>query len=411
MAHSPISTRATPVADVALPGLLLPGALLVALLINAAYAYRNIISKSDYVYGDWVINYAAGFIRRGLSGEAALLIRDTTGLALPPIVLLFVSLLLLASFAGLYAVVRGRLSAVDLAILLSPAGLLFNVIELGNAGRKDIIVLFLTVCVGCYLTCGPLTRRRLEWGSIALGLMIALSAFTHELTVFFVAALVALVFFGFVSLGLAARGLAVSAALLVLAAVCLILVTQSHQLGPAGIAAICERLGAGASANCGSGDDSIGWLQRATSYGTGTVLDRLDKGIYPWLYLVPFVLSFGYIASFARQFDFSEEARRRLPFLGWHPAVHVLILLLVTLPLYAVAIDWGRWLSIWFVQSVLYIVICERMGIMTRKPDRSPVWRSKYVALAIAVISCFWSVPICCNSVPTLAQRIGVLLF
>ena len=43
--------------------------LLICFIYNAVQIYQFTVDKYAYQYGDWLINYSNGFVRRGLGGE------------------------------------------------------------------------------------------------------------------------------------------------------------------------------------------------------------------------------------------------------------------------------------------------------------------------------------------------------
>ena len=99
----------------------------------------NVHQHSDWAVGDWLINYAGGFVRRGLTGSLALL---AAPLHIPPPV--FILCLQLCLYVVILTVVWRLLRQVQwtvplLALVFSPATLQFPLMDPNFAFRKEIL--------------------------------------------------------------------------------------------------------------------------------------------------------------------------------------------------------------------------------------------------------------------------------
>ena len=56
--------------------------LLFVATVSTAYGFLNARRGSGWAIGEWLTNYSAGFIRRGLVGEVVLLLGQATGIKL-----------------------------------------------------------------------------------------------------------------------------------------------------------------------------------------------------------------------------------------------------------------------------------------------------------------------------------------
>lgn len=114
------------------------------LLILAAWlvvlGLFNLRHPSDWAMGDWLINYTGGFVRRGLLGEMALLLRNTLHLPLLWSVLLLQWALYAVILLGTWRLVRKlRWNWWTAAIVFSPATLAFVLQDPAFAFRKEIL--------------------------------------------------------------------------------------------------------------------------------------------------------------------------------------------------------------------------------------------------------------------------------
>lgn len=93
----------------------------------------------SYLDGDWLINYQGGFIRRGLFGEIIYSIANDGKSALT-LVLSFQTLMYLILMAAIFHIASiSHSKSFNYLILLNPAGFLFAFIDWGGGFRKEII--------------------------------------------------------------------------------------------------------------------------------------------------------------------------------------------------------------------------------------------------------------------------------
>jgi hypothetical protein len=122
--------------------------LTIALFITVTYSYitRSIFNADWHAWavGDWLINYAAGFVRRGLLGELILRLSDATNFK-PNILVILTQVSLWIAFVFLFFIrLRNKqISFYFLLIIFSPAFILFYGFDGAAVGRKEIILMVL----------------------------------------------------------------------------------------------------------------------------------------------------------------------------------------------------------------------------------------------------------------------------
>jgi hypothetical protein len=98
---------------------------------------------SDYGWrsGDWLINYSQGFIRRGLFGELSLKIYENLGIE-PLLSIYFFKIFCYVVFCSLilFLCLKRKLGVFELVLIASPWALLFELYEPGGSGRKEILL-------------------------------------------------------------------------------------------------------------------------------------------------------------------------------------------------------------------------------------------------------------------------------
>jgi hypothetical protein len=375
-------------------------------ICHVALIYKNVILTKDiYTYGDWLISYAGGFVRRGLGGEILIFISNLFGDHLGATTFVLLSALSVATLAGLYQLLRDRLTWIDMALLISPAGLLFPVLAPGNAGKKDTIVLSLMVLGGVLLSAATRMRRPSELSLGLFAMLLATTAFIHESVIFYAPALVSLFFLEFAGKGHPRRGLLLCGGILLGLAAILVIISGSTKLKPEVVSAICDRVNGAAPVNCRE-DGAIWWLQNDTAYFITQGREMWASGVYPGIYLVGWTMGLAYLYFFSSAFQLSATVRAHLP-PAMHPVqLHIAAFGLATIPLYVVAIDWGRWFSLWYTLAMLYCLIGEALGVVSRRAERATVRASWTFALAVASLSFLWALPLCCHTIPSLAEKL-----
>jgi len=146
--------------------------------------YRFVYVWHDgWLLADWLINYQdGGFKRRGLSGSLFFFLQDCTGIALPVLVMSFQLMLSLLLFYWFIRHVNDKPK--NLLILLfglSPLAFGFYLYQTNAIGRKDILILLFFLLLLQYVR-----KNRSIWLEIFFVLAAVFIMLMHELFVFYV---------------------------------------------------------------------------------------------------------------------------------------------------------------------------------------------------------------------------------
>jgi hypothetical protein len=312
---------------------------------------------SGWSDSEWMIGYAAGFLRRGLGGSVLAALIHATGLG-------FFSLrmaLTTASYLGLCAwfLLRSwRLGGPPLwrfALLFNPL-LLLSFCDYGTVGRKDTLFLWGTLInvLICERALLPRRPAREEGRRIAVVLTAALLSLTlallHE----------GLFLFMWLPLNLALTGWTLAQLRLRRRAVALLLLLT---FGPALLAtlacvrwhgniaaaqALCRSWQFAIPASCKAGPlfppalDALSWsLRRGMS---------LSLASAPWfpVYPVLFAIAGAIGIVTVRALVSTARVEHLLPL--------VCVPFLLSLPLFVLGIDWGRWMSLLLISSMIVML-------------------------------------------------------
>lgn len=153
-------------------------------LFAIVFTYLHNAKSDGYILGDWLINYQdGGFKRRGLSGSFFFLLQDISGIKLNLLVYFFQIMIISGFFYFYFKLIQYKEATfLYLSLLLSSIGFigLFNCVD--YVGKKEFIVFFLFAFFVYHLNKNSLSKSK-EY-LICFGLVIAM--FFHEITLFFI---------------------------------------------------------------------------------------------------------------------------------------------------------------------------------------------------------------------------------
>lgn len=281
-------------------------------------------NSDGYILGDWLINYQdGGFKRRGLSGSFFFLIQDLTGLKLNFVVFFFQIIIICGFFYTYFIMIqRKQPDLLYLSLLLSSIGFvgIFNCVD--YVGKKEFIIFFI-FAVFIHL----LDQKRLSLSKeylICVGLIVAM--FFHEITVFFMP---------YFLIGLylkngnfePKRYIKYVLATLVPAGLIFFLgkeINEGHSIEILKDRGVILTKGI------------FFWNVDERKY----ILDHCDE--YRW-YFLSFLISLTHIGFYLKY-------QKRQKFLS----ILLVLAFLFSLPLFYLAIDWGRWM---YIHMIFLIVL------------------------------------------------------
>jgi hypothetical protein len=375
----------------------LPLSLGLLFLASIAIGWFDLIYQPSYAIGDWLINYSQGFIRRGLPGEAFLLLAHLFHLPVPWVALVIPALLYAALLYGVYRLANPlRRNLLWFALIFSPSTLpfiLLNRVEVGY--RKETLILASLVMV-------ILLLQRLISGvaaSVMLSAVFAVLILSHE------ASVTSFPFF-FAAVAIQRRDLKRAITICVvpffLAAALLVVVNRHH--GDVTMAeGICSSIGGqwvdpkpdeafpGMTAQYSLCSGSIAWLGVPIGVYHRQAMERNRKGFFLVLVALadlPFCLAL-----------FVLYRRDKLPYEALVILAAGLVGFVGMLALFYETLDWGRWL---YTQNTCLLLVILMAAQRARSFDASQArstdshwdWK-KGLAVALAAAYCVcWAVPV-----------------
>jgi hypothetical protein len=347
------------------------------LIVVSAYLYmvvglQRMAAASPWITGDWLINYADGFMRRGLVGEICRQLYLRAGIDPISSLLVFKTFLYATLCLSLLVLASKRtIGVIEIAILLSPAALPFELYDPLGSGRKEIALLAVFavyVVVHQLITTsdGPLQRQWQFWY-----LLVALPALTlvHEGLFFFLPFFLA---YGWMTRNSIGYRSTLVFGIPYLVATATLLLSWAFRGGAGTSAAMCSSLKAMSldPELCGG---AVAALDRYDVY-----IGAADVARYLGVAVATFVPLFWYATQVL---DRSRHGRF---------AATTAMAFAATVPLYALSEDWGRWMHISAVLLFVTVLACKDISI--RFPSRQPALAVACIAVTCVYVSS-WQMP------------------
>ena len=362
---------------------------MVALTVAAIfYAVYDLCFAPAYPIADWLINYSAGFVRRGLPGEFILLAARATHIP-PPWMAAVVQLSIYVAFlCGVYRLAAPlRRDVLWYCMMFSPAALAFMILAPMNGNRKELLLY-------AALT-GTIFLLRLDLSAISLSVcvatLLAILVLSHDALVccfpFFFAAIA-------IQTGNLKYASKVIAAPFLLAAFLANLVRQ-HPGDQTTAIAVCKSVGGRWIADDGTRDLCAGAIRHLSWTIAKSRQEELQNLSYWPLYALLGLLSFApYVVALVVLYR-RDHLRFEVKVIASIAALCVL----TTMPLFYLTIDWGRWIQMQIICLLLVILQAAQRAPGFQKTSSAPAfgvgksWRPALLVAAFLYCTC-WTLPV-----------------
>lgn len=304
--------------------------------------YQQSFAFHPWIAGDWLINYSNGFIRRGLLGAVIDKYGDVFNRPLLSLVLeikLFFYLLWIGAFY--FLAVKKSIGLIEFILILAPWAFLFDLHDPQGSGRKELVLLCIFSVYMYFIVIYPPFKKHLFHNWTFYFLILALPTLTiiHEGLLFYLQFfLLPLIFNKKSSSNL--LGFFIPYSVAICAAVLMYLFFKGDISYSSSICASLLKKGFQESI-CNGAVDAIN--------PKGVYFDSL----YYQIYIPIFVLTLAPLGLyFFKTSSLSVSEKFYLLLIGFIP----------TIPLYLISFDWGRWIHIYGLLSLILF-----MGIKTHK--------------------------------------------
>ncbi len=291
--------------------------------------FINIKYDNGFTFGDWIINYHdGGFKRRGVFGSSAILFYDYLNIPIKYYVYFIQVFFYLATTYTLYKNVKYN-PALWL-IFFNPLSFAMYFDDLGVIGRKEIITIFLFSILGFYKNFNSLKFY-------LFCVVLNISILIHELQFFYLS-----IFALFILVSKNENK--IKHCVILVATSCLtiaLLFFFGHAINEGHTFTILEQRGISKE------------LRGLGQMGILTWNDNFDKlalfkSLNYYLYFFSYIFSTLYFYLFLHKAYSKESAKVYL--------ITNVVTLICSIPIYYLAIDWGRWLHIQTVLLLLFML-------------------------------------------------------
>ena len=330
---------------------------LAAVTVYVSLRYAVLYPDGGHVWatGDWLIHYGAGFVRRGLTGWITFQLSDWTGVNIT-LVAMTTQTIIYVIMMGLVIYLLSRLTMTGPVMMLavSPVVLLMPFYNLKLAMCKEMIgYLGLALIAAMAFT----ERRWMLWAGIVV---LGISGFAQEINAFLApSALVFVLIYRFTGL-IGKRTAILAAALTVVPAAASVLVAMAFP-GYGLSDEVCRQLLARGAAEMFCIDLApVWWLDRSIADGMAfTWKVNVATGVWPW-FILGFVLSMVPFCFFRVVGDRTGRATALV-------LAAAGLGLVIFAPLFVVASDWGRWISMHVFALAMLTFAALRLGLIEER--------------------------------------------
>ena len=370
---------------------------LIIIINNFSRFFRN---NNAYEFDPWFSNYQGGFVRRGLPGEFFFQIHEIFNIHPGWMIFIFVCILYFSFYLTFFHLVKKiKLDRFFIFAIFSPIAFYFPVLNSKATGHKEIIFLCF-FSIFCFFL-PKIKKLHANYLMILITLFVGLS---HEGLIFYSTYLIIpfLLIFNFKNFKEILFNLIplLSVVLMLLFLIYYFQGTDQH------VTDICDSVKNYVHSECKNvGQISLLASNLDTGLGFANWSGRYEGTyglpLFPKYYII---YGIGFVFGFlplAILYGRSKLIKSPMNLLKIHPLVILFFPLLITAPVYYMAVDWGRYLYISYMGSLIIIIFCLRNNIFYIRQKDSIIKDNMFVKflfiISIIIYGFGWTVPICCE--------------
>ncbi len=344
-------------------------------------SYIFFFKHDPWAYGDWLINYQNGFVRRGLVGEVIYQISSHLPVNIGVIVFLLHALLYGVMFYFSYRLLKLQEKLLPYVFLIfSPFIFNFQVFDPGGGFRKEIIYLAILTLVVYWAKTEKKFSKKFNRKFFIILSIYPLAIFSHEMLFFFMPYLYVAYFYVNDVEKKNIRKLILFTMPSILAFLIVLIFGKANAKDVYNIYLSLGKVGYSISGG------AIGWLDKDVIYSLNRVYVVSFLNHY-YIYFVIVLLSFVAFIPIRNKIVFLLKNKLNVFF--------IMISLGMSLSLFLVGTDWGRWIYI-HLFSIFLITLLIKNPYVDRKKN-IPLYaifnNKKILILFVLLYSLFWRLP------------------
>lgn len=329
---------------------------------NSIQIYQYVSDKYSYQYEDWLINYSNGFVRRGIIGEFLIQFSEFSGVNLQ--ILVFILLILLLFFLYYYSFKlfsKIRINLIYLFLIFSPYFFIFYLAN-HNAGiRKEFFLFIFFGLIASIINLQNL-KKKLWVFSVFFPFLI----FIHE-AIFFYLPIYIMVLLALISNknhDLILKQIFIT----VLFSIIIFYLSFIFKGSEGHVKIICESLKTHVKETCFFGG-AINHLKDKLAPSVKLVMYEHNlKSLAQWTLIS--LYSFAPILYLLKKIKFQKnnliEKYSKIETKKFF-LIGIILSFVGILPLFVVAFDWGRWLSMYYHTLAFFIIFLHKNKIIFLK--------------------------------------------
>jgi len=342
-------------------------------------------------YADWLINYQGGFVRRGLIGEIFFQIHSLLDIRLDVIVFIFVSLLYVFFYKNLLQLIKNlKLNFLNLLVIFSPLSFLYPVMEEKASGRKDILYLFLLSIIAVNLK-----KINFNYQKYVIILFSAITIFSHTGFLFLLPAFLIIFFIcnSKKSLKIIIREISIIILSLLLF---VIVIYNNSAIYPESIKLICNSISDFVRKDCAT-EGYISTLSWSLQYNLHLKESLWMTKNYNLFYFFAFLISFFPLFFLFYNSKFLNFSKINCLYL-------FILYLFSTLPLYYLGVDYGRYLHLTYLSSLIIYIVSLKNKLLVLSISKKIFFKNKFrfkpliLFTVIFLYGFTYTIPHCCNN-------------
>ena len=318
--------------------------------------YSFYVEYSEWQYSDWLINYQAGFVRRGFIGEILFQIYSNLNIRLDILVLIFVFILIIFfTFLLFKSIENVYENHLNILIFLSPGFFLYPLMNSEIVGRKDILMISV---VGFFCFFG--NRFKKNYLLMILISCLVLTILSHSAFIFYSPYLIFLYFLILEQKKISFNLIDKSIIFLVIIFLFLLIYFNQGDLNQ--VVQICNSIKLYVTEKC-SKVGQIAWL---ASDMDNYISEKIEIGFNFKKSLIIYFLSFLLVNFFLglKLLNSKFTLIQNKYLLRYNPLLIFGLLFLFTIPVYILALDWGRYIYVSYSCSFFIAIFCYKSKIL-----------------------------------------------
>ena len=363
------------------------------LLIFINYSFfsiRHSLRENPWIAGDWLMNYEAGILRRGFSGEIILLLSNISSIN-PTYLLIFFQISLYFFFLYFFIQIlnKKKINIWFLFLLLSPVTIAFTFYDPLVIGRKEVIFFtFYAIYISIFLNDLKISVFKVIF-YFSIGFIFVL---IHEIFIFFSLFFVFTKYFNIYKKNIKIKiNYFLNEFSLVFGSLIAFLILLFFSTNNPGVQdLVCNRLlNNGLTPEiCKGALTEIVFSKYVNSYKSFGLIEYILSYNYLRTYLISLILFFLPLYIFLLKQKINKKQIKLF-------TIFIIIQLIFLVSIFVVVNDWGRYLNIYFILILVFVSnFFLRKNLQKVKKFN---YKNLFIVLILFLYSLSWHMPHCCQ--------------